>query len=57
MGNSYSSAGRGKWMCPYCGADLSEVTPVPAGSIAEETGAKVKGNVIPLKKRSQEEII
>ncbi len=40
-------------MCPYCGADLSEVTPVPAGS-ADENGVKVKGNVIPIRKRSQD---
>lgn len=25
--NSYSAAGRGQWICPYCGADLTGIVP------------------------------
>lgn len=47
-GNSYSSSWQGKWMCPYCEADLSEIIPQTAcGDVAEE---QPEGKVVKLYK-------
>lgn len=29
--DSYSAAEKGRWVCPHCGADVSEVPARPAG--------------------------
>lgn len=46
-GRSYSSAGRGKWICPYCEADLTDV-PLRLACALEEGEEESEGKVVRL---------
>lgn len=39
-GDSFSSSDRGKWTCPYCERDLTEVKAKPAGRERGRTPAR-----------------
>ena len=51
QGNSYS-ASTGKWICPYCEADLTILMPEPAGGVKKNSDEPAEDGVVCLNKKA-----